>query len=229
MPSSPDPAPFVRSPARLAALRALDLLDTPAEESFDRLASLAGRLLKTPVALVSLVDSDRQFFKSCLGLPEPWNSWRQTPLSHSFCQHVAATAEPLIVSDARLDPVMKENLAVRDLGVVAYLGVPLVSPQGQALGSFCVIDSVPRQWTPDDVYVVSELARSVMSEIELRQHRRQLEELVRQRTAELERTNRQLAIANAELIEANATLGAANNALRDEVARYRRPSNRHPG
>jgi GAF domain-containing protein len=222
MPPAPDALPAVRNPARLAALRALDLLDTPAEESFDRLASLAGRLLKTPVALVSLVDSDRQFFKSCLGLPEPWNSWRQTPLSHSFCQHVAATAEPLIVSDARLHPVMKDNPGVKDLGIIAYLGVPLVSPEGHALGSFCVIDSRPRQWTPDDVFVVSALARSVMTEIELRRHRSQLEDLVRQRTSELERANRQLAAANAELIEANATLGAANNALRDEVARFRR-------
>lgn len=83
-------ATMVQDPQRLAALHQPVLLDTPAEEAFDRLARLASRTLLTPVALVSLVDSDRQFFKSCLGLPEPWSLWRETPLTHSFCQTVGA-------------------------------------------------------------------------------------------------------------------------------------------
>ena len=95
---------LIRNPDRLDALRALGLLDTPAEEAFDRLARLAARLLHTPVALVSLVDENRQFFKSCFGLPEPWASWRETPLSHSFCQHVVTSNEPLVISDARIHP-----------------------------------------------------------------------------------------------------------------------------
>ena len=77
----------LRDPARLSALRQTALLDTPAEEAFDRLTRLASKILRAPVSLVSLVDEDRQFFKSAIGLAEPWASLRQTPLSHSFCQH----------------------------------------------------------------------------------------------------------------------------------------------
>src|SRR3954470_22801482 len=128
-------------PARLEALRAAAVLDTPPEASFDRLAALAARLLRAPVALVSLVDAERQFFKSCVGLPEPWNSLRQTPVSHSFCQHVVTSGEPLIVEDARTHPLVRDNPAVRELGVIAYAGIPLRVPSGQVLGSFCVTDA----------------------------------------------------------------------------------------
>lgn len=78
---------------------------------------------RVPVALISLVDEDRQFFVSQQGLPEPWAKARQTPLSHSFCQHVVATGDPLIVSDARENPLVCGNLAIRDLNVIAYLGL----------------------------------------------------------------------------------------------------------
>src|SRR5947209_1246292 len=99
----------------------------PAEESFDRLARLAARLVGAPVALVTAVDRDRQYFKSCLGLPEPWATRRETPLSHSFCQHVVTAREPVLVPDARQDPRFIDNRAIRDLGVTAYLGVPLIT------------------------------------------------------------------------------------------------------
>ena len=155
-------------PARLAALHAVALLDTPTEESFDRLTWLAARFLQAPVALVSLVDADRQFFKSCIGLPEPWSSRRETPLSHSFCQHNRTAGRPLLIEDARANPLFKDNAAVRDLNVVAYLGIPLVTSDGYVLGSFCVIDSRPRQWTKEDVLVVQNLALAVMTEIQLR-------------------------------------------------------------
>src|SRR3954452_7869443 len=128
-------------PDRLAALRRTGLLDSLPEPSFDRLARLATRLLGVPVALVSLVEADRQFFKSCAGLPEPWASRRQTPLSHSFCRHVVDTREPLVIADARRHPAVCENPAIAELGVVALLGVPLITPEGQALGSFCAIDA----------------------------------------------------------------------------------------
>jgi signal transduction histidine kinase len=157
----------VFNPARLAALQRLNLLDTPAEAAFDRLGQLAQRFLKTPVALVTLVDDQRQFFKSCLGLPEPWATWRSTPLSHSFCKHVVSTNAPLVVNDARENPVFRENLAIKDLGIVAYLGVPL-RVRDQVLGSFCVIDSKPHDWTAEEVQILSVLAESVMTEIALR-------------------------------------------------------------
>src|SRR4051794_34482891 len=117
---------LIADAARLEALRRTGLLDTPPEPSFDRLTRLAARLLHAPVALVSLVDADRQFFKSCVGLPEPWSSRRQTPLSHPFCRHEVATGEPLIIEDARQHPLLCGNAAIKDLGVVAYLGIPLV-------------------------------------------------------------------------------------------------------
>src|SRR3954471_6239000 len=121
------------NPARLEALRAAAVMDTPPEASFDRLAALAARLVRAPVALVSLVDAERQFFKSCVGLPEPWNSLRQTPVSHSFCRHVVTSGEPLIVEDARTHPLVRDNPAVRELGVIAYAGIPLRVPSGQVL------------------------------------------------------------------------------------------------
>ena len=155
-------------PVRIEALRRTGLMDSPAEPSFDRLTRLASRLIKVPVALVSLVDDCRQFFKSAVGLPEPWATARQTPLTHSFCKLVVATGEPLVVNDSRLDERVRENLAVRDLGVVAYLGIPLVTSEGEVLGSFCTIDFAPRAWTTEEVETMTDLAASVASEIELR-------------------------------------------------------------
>jgi GAF domain-containing protein len=121
----------VLQPDRLAELQATYLLDSPAEETFDRFTRLASTILKTPVSLVSLVDRDRQFFKSSVGLQEPWASQRQTPLSHSFCQHLVDSSEPLLVVDARIHPLLRDNLAVIDLGVVAYLGIPITTANRQ--------------------------------------------------------------------------------------------------
>ncbi len=158
----------LENPARLAALHAVALLDTPTEEAFDRLSRLAARFVNAPVALVSLVDAHRQFFKSCIGLPEPWSSRRETPLSHSFCQHNRVAGHPLLIEDARTHPLVKDNLATVDLNVIAYLGIPLVTSDGYVLGSFCVIDSKPRNWREEDVSVIQDLAAAVMTEIQLR-------------------------------------------------------------
>lgn len=159
---------------RLAALNATQLLDSPAESDFDQFTRMATKIAKTPVALVSLVDEGRQFFKSCVGLPEPWASDRQTPLSHSFCQHVVNRFEPLCIKDAREDPLVCDNLAIQDLGVVAYLGIPLTTSSGHTLGSFCVIDTEPREWDSDDVELIRQLASLVVEKIELRTSARQL-------------------------------------------------------
>jgi GAF domain-containing protein len=155
-------------PGRLAALRDAALLDSGPEEPFDRLARLAARVVNAPVALVSGVDRDRQFFKSCLGLPEPWATQRQTPLSHSFCQHVVAVKEPVIVSDARKDERLLDNLAIRDFGAIAYLGVPLITREGYAVGTLCVIDHEPRIWTNAEIGLVQDIASAVVTEITLR-------------------------------------------------------------
>jgi GAF domain-containing protein len=157
---------IVRNVARLSALQRLDLLDTPPEAAFDRLTRVACRVLHAPIGLVSLVDHDRQFFKSCVGLPEPFASARETPVSHSFCQHVVATGKPLIVENARTNPLVRLNPAVEQLGIVAYAGIPLITSEGHTLGSFCVIDSKPRFWSFDDIEMLQELAGCVMHEIE---------------------------------------------------------------
>jgi signal transduction histidine kinase len=165
------------------------MLDTPPEEDFDRLTHLAARLLHVPVSLVSLVDERRQFFKSIHGaLPEPWGSARETPLSHSFCKHVVIDAAPLIVSDARMNAKVRDNLAIRDLGVVAYLGMPLQTSSGQPLGSFCVIDSQAREWSADDADLMRELANVVVGRIELRMMARLMQrKYLESRTLELQR------------------------------------------
>jgi PAS domain S-box-containing protein len=164
----------VFDPERLAALHRLELLDSSAEEPFDRLTRLARRVLKTPVVLLSLVDKDRQFFKSSVGLPDPWASSRQTPLSHSFCRHVVDSQQPLIVHDARLHPLVKDNPAVQDLQVIAYAGFPLTTSDGHTLGAFCSIDSQPREWSPVELDILRDIAAAAMTEIELRSANAQL-------------------------------------------------------
>ena len=153
---------------RLLALCEARLLDTPQEDAFDRFTRLAARALGTPVALLSLVDGERQFFKSQVGLPEPWASLRETPLSHSFCQHVVTSGVPLLVEDARVHPLVCDNLGIVDLGVIAYAGVPVKTTDGHVLGSVCAIDTVPRLWTESDVEVLESLACAMETELELR-------------------------------------------------------------
>lgn len=155
------------SDKRLRVLDATQLLDSKAEAAFDRLTRLAAHLLEAPVALVSLVDTHRQFFKSAVGLADPWATRRETPLTHSFCQHVTGDRARLVVADAREHPRLRENLAIRDLGVVAYAGIPLIV-DGEAIGSFCVIDARRRDWAPEKLQLLEDLAGSVTSEIELR-------------------------------------------------------------
>jgi GAF domain-containing protein len=163
-----NPQPVVKDPQRLAVLDSLGLLDSPAEAAFDRLTRLASYIIGAPISLVSLIDADRQFFKSQFGLPDPVAQARETPLSHSFCQHVVADDTPLIVSDARGVSFLKDNLAIPDLDVIAYLGIPLSTSDGVSLGSFCVIDNEPREWSDHEIEIMHELAMSVMTEIELR-------------------------------------------------------------
>ena len=160
-------ASAVHAPERLAELRRSGLLDSPPQESFDRLTRLTATVLNVPVALVSLVDRDRQFFKSCVGLAQPWSAERQTPLSHSFCQHVVESRRPLVISDAREHPLLRDNPAIRDLGVIAYAGAPLITPDGHVLGTLCAIDHQPRHWTTEQVEILCNLAGSVLSEIQL--------------------------------------------------------------
>ena len=152
------------SDQRLQALRATALLDTPAEEAFDRLTSLGARVVRAPVALVSLISKDRHYVKSAYGMP----AGADIPWSHSFCRHVVETRSPLIVPDAREWPALRDNPAIIEFGAIAYAGIPLSTHEGHVLGTFCVIDHQPRQWNEDEVRLVTDLAASTMSEINLR-------------------------------------------------------------
>lgn len=173
-------------PDRLTALQRTQLLDTPAEDTFDRLTQLASTILKAPTSLVTLVEPHRQFHKSQIGLHLPE---REVPIANSFCKHVAATHAPLIVEDATADPLVCDSPAVKSKDVAAYLGIPLTTSDGYTLGSLCVIDDIPRHWTDEQITIMRTLAASVMSEIELRtalDKRDQLLARLRERNEELD-------------------------------------------
>jgi PAS domain S-box-containing protein len=176
----------LRQPERLAALRKLALANLEPEESFDRLTRLASVLFSTPIALITFVTEDRQYFKSCRGLPEPLASLRQTPLSYSICQYTVASGEPLMVPDARRDPMLCTNLAVTELGAVAYAGAPLITSEGDCLGTFCVADAQPRTWSAEQVAMLRDLAATAITELELRHEltdRARIEEALRESEA----------------------------------------------
>lgn len=143
---------------RMADLEETGLLDSPPSEAFDRLTRLASRLAGAPISIVSLVDRNRQFFKSSIGFGPPLSETRQTNLSHSFCQWVVSSGEPLVIADANQHPVLRDNGAVRELGVVAYAGVPLFGRRNQPIGSLCVVDGQPHNWTEFDVELLNDLA-----------------------------------------------------------------------
>jgi len=164
-----DVAAAVGDPERLAALRRLVLLDTGPSKAFDRLARLAARTLRAPIALVTLVDVDRQYFKASFGLPEPLATARETPLSYSVCQYAVAIGAPLVVCDARVEHWLDDNLAVTEFGVTSYAGIPLLTGDGFAIGTLCVLDLVPRSWTDDDLANLEDLAAVTMREIRLHQ------------------------------------------------------------
>jgi formate hydrogenlyase transcriptional activator len=184
----------ILDPGRLDALRRTGLLDSPPEEAFDRLTRMAASILHVPVALVSLVEGERQFFKSVVGLPEPLATVRQTALEPSFCRHAVASGQPLLVSDARLDPRFAGKPSVYQRPAVAYAGIPLQTLEGHTLGTFCVVDDKPREWTQEEVCVLRGLAASAMTEIVSRRHADELralsmdlQRLVDARTSELSR------------------------------------------
>lgn len=162
----------VSDPVRLAALHASGLIDSRSDPDFERITSLAARVLGVPVCLVSLVDADRQIFAGACGLPAPYDVIRETPLSHSFCQHAVNEGRPLIIRDAKLDLRVAGNSAVSDLGVAAYLGFPLAGPEGHLFGAFCVIDTRPRDWTKDEIEAVRDFTALVAGQIELHIARR---------------------------------------------------------
>jgi hypothetical protein len=152
-------------PARLQAIKETGLLGVKEDPVLHRLTRLAAKTLGTSVALMSFVEEDGQFFASSWGLPEPWATERGTTLLHSFCQHVVISNQPLLVSDARQHPLVQRNLAIQDLDVIAYIGVPLLGSNDHTLGSMCVIEHEPRQWRAQDVEILHDFAAAVMDRV----------------------------------------------------------------
>ena len=159
--SDPDDDP-IRDVRRLAAVRASNLMDTPPEASFDRLVRLAARLTRAPSAAVMILDAERVFIKAAVGLDEASAAQASSSLDHSLCRHVVASGAPLCLADTREHPELSSDR------VGAYLGVPLVTADGNVLGAFCVFDEVPRGWSAADQATLTDLAASVGTEIELR-------------------------------------------------------------
>ena len=151
-------------PARLKALRDAGLLDTAPEPAFDDIARLAAHLCGAPIALVSLVETDRQWFKARVGLDVC-----QTGRDVSFCAHALGRRGLFVVPDARMDPLFADNpLVTGEPHIRFYAGAPLITPEGHALGALCVIDRVPRTLTPDQEEALLSLGRLVMAQMALR-------------------------------------------------------------
>ncbi|MBB2774109.1 UNVERIFIED_ORG: GAF domain-containing protein [Mycolicibacterium obuense] len=146
----------ITDPDRLQALYATGLLDSPRDEAYDRITRAAAAALDAPSAAMTLIDVDRQFFKSAVGMGD---DERQTPIERSVCQYAVANGSALLLEDARTDPVFRNHPAVRDGSVVAYLGIPLVDKDNNAVGTLCVFDVKPRLWGTGHVRILSDLAQ----------------------------------------------------------------------
>ncbi|MEU1734719.1 SpoIIE family protein phosphatase [Streptosporangium sp. NPDC020145] len=143
-------------------------LSARADTNMERFAALVARTLRAPVALVSLVEGDRQVFPGLAGLTGPWAESRQSPLSHSLCRYVVTDGEPLVLTDARLDERVRAVPAVAELGMVAYAGMPLTDEDGRVLGSLCAVDTTARRWTNAELTDLADLAAACSSELRLR-------------------------------------------------------------
>ncbi len=160
MPPAPLPACEAK---RLTALQSYDILDTVCDRALDEIAALAARLTDTPIALVSLLDGRRQWFKARVGLEAT-----ETPRDQAFCGYAILGETMMVVPDATRDPRFADNALVTGAPDIRfYAGVPLVNPQGFALGTLCVIDRKPRELNVEQRETLTSLARSVMTTLEL--------------------------------------------------------------
>lgn len=162
---------------RLAALRRYRILDTDPEQRFDDLALLASHICGTPMALITLVDEHRQWFKARVGV-----SIAETSRAISFCTHAIQQRDLFVVSDAMTDERFRDNPQVTgDSHIRFYAGAPLVTPDGHALGTLCVVDRTPRTLTPEQVQSLDALRRQVEAQLELRLNLFELEQALEER------------------------------------------------
>ena len=176
---------------RIAALKELEILDTPPDEKFDRITKIAQILFDVPIALVSLVDVNRQWFKSCVGL-----SVRETPRSMSFCSHAILEEDVMAIEDAKNDKRFADNpLVTGDPFIRFYAGKPIRGPTNQLLGTLCIIDKVPRKLSRGDRAILIDLANWVESEIKTMALNNELKKI----TLQLKQTEQELIDKNLQL------------------------------
>ena len=188
---------------RLNVLWQYDILDTVPEEVFDDLAELAGHICEAPIALITMVDEKRQWFKARVG-----TSVRETSRDISFCAHAIMQNELFIIADASKDPRFKKNpMVVGQPKIRFYAGAPLKSPDGYALGTLCVVDSKPRILRDEQKKSLHILARHVETQLELRRHAKELAE-ARQHG---DRQHAELARANVEIAKLRGQLASQKN------------------
>jgi PAS domain S-box-containing protein len=163
-----DPAARLTDPARLAVLREAAVASPAADPPFDRLARIALRALDVPIAYLSFVDGERQYYRGAAGLGEPLATRREIELEHSVCRHVVVSGCHLCVGDAEAHPLTAGNPLLAALGVRAYAAVPLVARGGHVLGTLCVCDTAPRRWSVGHLELMHELGALAVDEVERR-------------------------------------------------------------
>jgi PAS domain S-box-containing protein len=152
-------------PDRLDAVRSTGLLDTPPDEDFDRLTRLASRALHAPVAALSLVDDDREFLQSQVGMEEPWAGRRSLPLGEFIGRQIASAGKPLVLRDVRRSSRFRAVPLLRELQLLACLAWPLKTPRGLTLGTLCAFDRRPRSWSEEEMALLGELSAAAESQI----------------------------------------------------------------
>lgn len=150
---------------RLSAVARYDILDTPAEPQFDDIASLLKTIFKAPIALISVIDDKRQWYKACDGLDVG-----EIPRDMAFCNYTIRSSDILAIEDTTLDPRFADHpLVVGSPHLRSYLGIPLTSPDGYNIGTICIVDTQPRTFGPDDYATLRQFAAVAISQFELRQ------------------------------------------------------------